>query len=77
MPGGGVVSVPAYRNIQREAELLINDWEATNIDIIARLNTGIYQGSEAGTVYFRVDGYDGFGNVVPNATDMIALYINN
>lgn len=75
--GGGHVIVPAYRNIQREAELLINDWEASNLDVIVRLNTAIYQGSEPGTVYFRIDGYDEFGNVVPNATDMIPLYINN
>lgn len=75
--GGGHVTVPAYKNIQREAELLINDWEASNLDIIIRLNTSIYQGSEPGTVYFRLDGYDEFGNVVSNATDMIPLYINN
>lgn len=75
--GGGLKVVPAYKNIQREAELLINDWVEANLDIIIRLNTHIYQGSQPGTVYFRIDGYDGAGNQVPNSTDMIALYINN
>jgi hypothetical protein len=75
--GGGLVMVPAYKNIQREAALALNDWEAGGLDTIIRLNTNIYQGSAAGTVYFRIDGYDETGAIVPNSTDMIALYIDN
>ncbi len=75
--GGGFQMVPAYKNIQREVQLLISDWEAANLDILIRLNSSIYQGSAPGTVYFRIDGYDGAGVAVPNSTDMIALYIDN
>ena len=75
--GGPLKQVPAYINIQREAELLIRDWVPDNIEMIIRLNTNIYQGAQPGRVFFRVDGYDGAGNLVPNATDMIPLYIDN
>jgi hypothetical protein len=75
--GGGLKFVPAYNNIQREAALVLNDWEAGDLSIIITLNTHIYQGSQPGTVYFRIDGYDELGNPVANSTDMIAVYIDN
>ena len=67
----------AYTNIQAEAYLDNIPWQFANLDRYMRLNTAIYQDRAPGTVYFRVDGYDAAGQPVPNATDLIALYIDN
>lgn len=67
----------AYTNIQAEAYLDNIPWQFANLDRYMRLNTAIYQDRAPGTVYFRVDGYDAAGKPVPNATDLIALYIDN
>jgi len=75
------VSKPAYKNIQREIFVDGVDWEFSNFDRYMQLNTVLYDVISGvrtpGTFYVRVDGYDVGGNVVPNATDMIALFINN
>ncbi len=74
-------SVPAYINIQREVFVDGEDWEFSNIDRFMRLNTAIYDVISGvrtpGTFYVRVDGYDSAGVLVPNATDLIALFIHN
>ncbi|WP_109851657.1 hypothetical protein [Aquimarina sp. AU58] len=79
--GGPAVSVPAYKNIQREMNVDHIDWVPDKIGRYMQLRTSIYdkvQGeTKPGTFYVRVDGYDGNGNPVANATDMIALYIHN
>lgn len=80
---GGVLNgtVPAYKNIQRE--LFVNgiDWEYSQHDMYMKLNTALYDKisgvATPGTFYVRVDGYDVNGNLVPGATDLIALYIHN
>jgi hypothetical protein len=75
------VNKPAYKNIQREIFVDGVDWEFSNFDRYMQLNTALYDVISGvrtpGTFYVRVDGYDAAGSVVPNATDMIALYVNN
>jgi len=70
-------NTPCYKNIQAEVFFDGVDWEFTNLDRYIQLSSGIYQGTQPGTVYFKVEGYDGTGNLVPGAKDLIALYINN
>lgn len=80
---GGVLNglVPAYMNIQRQIFVDGIDWEFSNLDRYMQLNTALYDVITGvrtpGTFYVRVDGYDATGTHVPNATDMIALYIHN
>jgi hypothetical protein len=80
---GGVFNgtVPAYINIQREVFADGIDWEFTNLDRYMQLNTALYDiiaGIRTpGKFYLRVDGYDGSGNYVSGATDLIALFIHN
>ncbi|MEN8115404.1 MAG: hypothetical protein ABFS16_00375 [Bacteroidota bacterium] len=81
-PGGALNgSVPAYINIQREIFADGIDWEFSNMDRYLRLNTRLYDiilGTRTpGKFYIRVDGYNSAGNLVTNATDLIALYIHN
>jgi hypothetical protein len=79
--GGSAIEVPAYKNIQREIHVDGIDWEFSNSDRYMRLNTHLYDLLSGvrtpGTFYVRVDGYDSAGNLVPNGTDMVALYIHN
>lgn len=79
--GGAAVSVPAYKNIQREIFVDGIDWEFSNFDRYMQLNTHLYDKitgvTTPGTFYVRVDCYDAAGMPVANATDMIALFINN
>lgn len=79
--GGPLVSVPAYKSIQREIFVDGIDWEFSNSDRFIQLNTGLYDAlsgvTTPGTFYARVDGYDTGGNLIPNATDMIALFVHN
>jgi hypothetical protein len=79
--GGLEVSVPAYTNIQREIFVDGVDWEFSNFDRYMQLNTWLYDKVAGvrtpGKFYVRVDCYDDAGNPVPDATDMIALYIHN
>jgi hypothetical protein len=81
--GGSAVIVPAYKNIQAEVYADGIDWEWSHLDRYIRLDTHNYDWDNVtnsrlpGTIYFRIDGYDSAGNPVPDATDMIALYINN
>ena len=80
---GGVLNgtVAAYKNIQREAFVDNVPWVFDQIDRYMQLHTSIYDTiagvSTPGTFYLRVDGYDASGNLVANATDLIALYIHN
>jgi hypothetical protein len=75
------VPVPAYTNIQREIFADGVDWEFSNFDRYMQLNTTLYDlvagVRTPGTIHVRVDGYDAAGNMVANATDMIALYVHN
>ena len=79
--GGLSVDVPAYMNIQREIFVDGIDWEFSNFDRYMQLNTRLYDLVSGvrtpGKFYVRVDCYDQAGNPVPDATDMIALFINN
>jgi len=79
--GGSAIDVPAYTNIQREIFVDGIDWEFSNLDRYMQLNTRLYDlvsGERTpGKFYIRVDCYDETGNPVPDATDMIALYIHN
>ncbi len=79
--GGPAVSVPAYKNIQREMNVEHVDWLPDKIGRYMQLNTHLYDRVQGeitpDTFYLRVDGYDAKGNPVTNATDMIALYIHN
>jgi hypothetical protein len=68
-------TVSAYKNIQAEAFVDGIPWKFEELGCIMRLDTAIYEADAPGTVYFRVDAYDGAGNNV--GTDMIALYISN
>ncbi len=79
--GGPHIDAPAYTNIQREIFVDGIDWEFSNLDRYMQLNTRLYDLISGirtpGTFYVRVDGYDSNGHPVANATDMIALYIDN
>lgn len=75
--GGAVQSVPAYINIQAEVFFDGIDWEFSNLDRYAQLNSAIYEAGNSGRVYFLVEGYDVGGNLVPGAKDLVVLYINN
>ncbi|MBX9785101.1 MAG: hypothetical protein K2X48_17580 [Chitinophagaceae bacterium] len=75
--GGAPVIVPAYINIQAETYMDGIDWEFSNLDRYMQLNSAIYEAGEPGRVYFLVEGYDASGNLVPNARDLIVLYIHN
>ena len=79
--GAGVESQPSYTNIQREVYADGVDWEFSNLDRYMQLNTLLHDkiagNRTPGTFHVRVDGYDGAGNPVPGATDMIALFIHN
>ncbi len=75
--GGAAQIVSAYKNIQAETYFDGVDWEFANLDRYMQLNSGIYEAGQPGIVYFLVEGYDSNGNLVPNAKDLIALYINN
>jgi hypothetical protein len=74
-------TVPTYTNIQREIFADGIDWEFSNLDRYMQLSTSLYDvvgGTRTpGKFYVRVDGYDTAGNHVPDATDLIALYIHN
>lgn len=75
--GAAAQPVPAYINIQAEVFFDGIDWEFSNLDRYAQLNSAIYEAGTPGKVYFLVEGYDAAGNLVPGAKDLIALYINN
>lgn len=75
--GGAAQTVPAYINIQAEVFFDGTDWEFSNLDRYAQLNSAIYEAGTPGKVYFLVEGYDAGGNLVPGAKDLIALYLNN
>lgn len=74
-------TVPAYINIQREIFVDGIDWEFANLDRYMQLNTTLYDVVAGvrtpGKFYVRVDCYDSAGALVPNGTDLIALYIHN
>ena len=74
-------TVPAYINIQREIFADGVDWEFSNLDRYMQLNTALYDiisGVRApGRFFVRVDGYDMNGNLVPGATDLVAMFIHN
>lgn len=80
---GGVLngSVPAYINIQREIYADGVDWEFSNSDRYMQLNTALYDVVAGvrtpGKFYVRVDGYDAAGALVPNSTDLVALFVHN
>jgi hypothetical protein len=75
--GVSTPNTPSYKNIQAEVFHDGIDWEFTNLDRYMQLHSAIYQGTQPGTVYFKVEGYDAAGNLVPGAKDLIALYIDN
>jgi hypothetical protein len=75
--GGAAQTVPAYINIQAEVFFDGIDWEFSNLDRYAQLNSAIYEAGAPGRVFFLVEGYDANGNLVPGAKDLIALFINN
>ncbi len=75
--GGAAQTVPSFINIQAEVFFDGVDWEFSNLDRYAQLNSAVYEAGTPGKVYFLVEGYDASGNLVPGAKDLIALYINN
>ncbi len=75
--GGPATSVPAYINIQAQAFHDGIPWEASHLNRYMQLNSGLYQGATPGTVYFKVEGFDGNGQPIADARDLIALYIDN
>jgi hypothetical protein len=74
--GGPAIKVPYYLNVEAQIEAGI-PWIPYDKNRLIQLNTGIYQGTAPGTVYFRMDGYDAAGKHIAGATDMIALFIDN
>lgn len=80
---GGTLNglVPAYINIQREIVVDNIPWKSDQSDRYMQLNTALYDviagETKPGKFYVRVDCYDGAGAHVPNATDLVALFIHN
>lgn len=75
--GGPAITVPAYNNIEADP-----NWVETHRLRKAILSSGIYTaalypGESAGSVDFRIDGYDAAGNKVTGADDTVRLYIDN
>jgi hypothetical protein len=80
VPGSSPVqmaNVPAYMNIQGQNFYQGTDWLPGNIDILAQIQSQFIFNNYAGTVYFRVDVYSTNGQPLPNASDLIPLYIDN
>lgn len=75
--GVSTTNVPSYKNIQAEVFHDGVDWEWSNLDRYMQLSSAIYQGSDPGRVFFKVEGYDAAGNLVTGAKDLIALFIDN
>ncbi len=73
-PSDPKLSVGAYLNIEDQASS--SEWQNTKRDRKMQLHTAIYQ-PEAGTVEFRIEGYDATGEKVSAAEDTIKLYIDN
>lgn len=75
--GGGFVVVPAYNNIEADP-----NWVETHRLRKIILNSqlyiaALYATEGAGSVDFRIDGYDTAGNKVAGADDTIRLFIDN
>lgn len=75
--GVATPNVPSYKNIQAEVFFDGVDWEFSNLDRYMQLSSAIYQGIAPGRVFFKVEGYDNAGNLVPGAKDLIGLFIDN
>jgi len=73
--GGPATSVPAYKNIENDP-----DWVATHrlrkVKLSSQYYAGVLYSAGAGSVDFRIEGYDAAGNKVPGADDTIRLYID-
>lgn len=75
--GGAAVTVPAYNNIEADS-----NWVETHRLRKVILQSGLYTaalypGEGAGSVDFRIDGYDVAGNKVAGADDTVRLFIDN
>ena len=69
--GGPAVLRPVYDNHQGDSNWIENDLKLV-------LNTALYTGPALhGSVDFKIQGYDGAGNLVPGTDDTIRLYIDN
>jgi hypothetical protein len=75
--GGGFVVVPAYNNIEADP-----NWVETHrlrkIILHSQIYiAALYATEGAGSVDFRIEGYDASGNKVAGADDTIRLFIDN
>jgi hypothetical protein len=71
--GGPSQLVPAYENVETNT-----DWVASTRHLKLIMQSALYAGvGAAGTVQFRIDGYDENGQPVPGSDDSLALYIDN
>jgi hypothetical protein len=71
--GGPTQIVPAYKNIETDT-----DWVASTRHLKLAMQSALYCGvGAAGTVEFRIDGYDKNGQPVPGSTDSLVLFIDN
>lgn len=68
---GTATDAPAYVNIETDT-----DWAATDRHLKLKMNSHLYgPAGNAGTVHFRIEGYDSAGDRV--AVDDLILYIDN
>jgi hypothetical protein len=71
--GGPTQVVPAYRNIETDT-----DWVASTRHLKLIMQSALYGAvGTAGTVHFRIDGYDENGQPVPGSADSLTLFIDN
>ena len=69
--GGAAVTRSVYDNHQGDSNWIENDLKLV-------LNTALYTGPALhGSVDFKIQGYDGAGNLVPGTDDTIRLYLDN
>jgi hypothetical protein len=75
--GGAPKPVPAYKNIELDPQWIITH-RLRKIILSSNLYASLlYPGVAAGTVEFRIEGYNATGDKVAGADDTITLFIDN
>jgi hypothetical protein len=74
--GGAHQTVPAYKNIESDPQWVVTH-RLRKIILSSNLYASLLYPDAAGTVEFRIEGYDAAGNKVAGADDQIRLMIDN
>jgi hypothetical protein len=74
--GGPMVTVPAYKNIESDPQWIITH-RLRKVILTSNLYASLLYTDSAGSVDFRIEGYDAAGNKVAGADDTLRLFIDN